>query len=426
MLLLTASFDLDGSRLNSADADFEATLGSHKSGLALLQLLGFDALLDEASDEGAPAAGATTTIQPATTGDGAASAPAAGAVPATIDTPSTGGASTDDAAAAPTETVAQGPGGDAPSRRPTIYAFKGRSELKSVVPRLVTMLLDIGEGPMPPKPSEAEVAADTRKPSDRGTAAEEAEDESGLSDEEKKTRSLLRQCVPTRFTPVDFEGAGMDMIGDAFLTKLTNHPGTVIGLAKQLCSSNVKEAVARLLAKMAMITPIFTGLEGSRPARLLEMTHGEAVALQALHRMAPDMAAVCLLSRWTTCLFSKALTATELVNEIMRRHGPRLRSTIGSDVASKLFLGMKTLPFIPPPAPYAKVEGLPELDMEQVQAEARKAALRGLEVADSDVAVNVVDLEAHTSTTRPDVIDAVVLQSHEHDIATRLKALQAV
>jgi hypothetical protein len=424
MLLLTASFDLENTRLNSADADFEATLGQHKSGIALLQVLGFDAVADAAPEDAS-----ASTISATASPDAVAAAPGVpvAATDALPTVPSTEGAdaapgdaaATSDAAAdsSASATPATDTGAVAPAKRATIYAFKGGPELQLVVPRLVTMLLDLAEGPMPPKPADD---------SEEASAGDAAEDESALTEEEKTKRSLLRQCVPTRFTHVDFEGSGLEILEDKFMTMLTNHPGTLIGMVSVVAGDHSKESVARLLVKLGMITPIFTGPEGARATQLRSVVFREAVALQAVRRMAPDMAGACLLSRWTTCLHSKALSAAELVNEIMKHHGPRLRAKVGSDVAAKLFVGIRNLPFVPPPAEYAKVEGLPEVDMDKLHEEARKAALRGIEVHDSDVAVNVVDSEAHTSTTPPDVIDAVVMQSHQHEVEARLKALEAV
>ncbi|KAA0164196.1 hypothetical protein FNF31_02432 [Cafeteria roenbergensis] len=379
--LLGVASDAKEARLSSADPEFRATVGKHPTGLALLQAMMFDVITDtpkpSPGDGSSAAAPAETPAEPAATGEASA---AGGAAPE----------------AAPSEKGA------------AVYGFVGTDEDAGRLPAVIAALYEVLDQPMPPAPSTEDAAPATADGDDDGL--------------DEAARAVLAQCVPYKFFEVDLTSGDASLATDESLAKLVDHGGTLMTLIKSLLEANsLGEAIDFLKTRTDAASAHTTGPNAARERALHQLP--ERARGPVLSAMVTSVVAYALACRWSLALKSRALTADQLCQGILRRVGRRLHMQQGEGAGARLLAMLRAWPLLRNPAPYAKLEGVPELDEAEVRRAEQEEAIQSLQVADSDVDVAVVAKEPCSAAQLEAVSQAVLLASHRTDVARRLAAL---
>lgn len=380
--LLGVASDAKHARLSSDDPEFRATVGQHPTGLALLQAMMFDVTVGASkapsSDGSSPAAPSETGAEGSATGEAAA---AAG--PASESAPS-------EAAEA------------------AVYGFVGTDEDAGRLPAVIAALYEVLDQPMPPPPS-----ADEAAPS----PAPERDD--GL---DEATRAVLAQCVPYKFFEADLGSGDPSLATDEGLTKLTDHGGTLMSLLKTLLEANsLSEALEFLKVRTEAAAAYTSGSAASRARALNQMP--ERARGRVLSAMVTSVVAYALACRWSHALRGRALTAEQLCEGIVRRVGRRLHMEQGDGAGARILAMLRVWPLLRNQAPYANVQGIPELDEAEVRRAEQEEAMQRLVAADSDVAVEVVAKEPCSPAQLEAASHAVLLASHRTNVARRLAAM---
>ncbi|KAA0164961.1 hypothetical protein FNF28_03585 [Cafeteria roenbergensis] len=193
-------------------------------------------------------------------------------------------------------------------------------------------------------------------------------------------------------------------------------------LIKSLLEANsLGEAIDFLKTRTDAASAHTTGPNAARERALHQLP--ERARGPVLSAMVTSVVAYALACRWSLALKSRALTADQLCQGILRRVGRRLHMQQGEGAGARLLAMLRAWPLLRNPAPYAKLEGVPELDEAEVRRAEQEEAIQSLQVADSDVDVAVVAKEPCSAAQLEAVSQAVLLASHRTDVARRLAAL---